>query len=167
MVMVREEYECMGKVEHFRTSVIFSVHFWEDEKDAWDPDIYPRARFVTEFGVQSLPIMSSWTRTMYDDDDLPSVVTHRQHDPKGFLPMLKLITRHFRLPAMDWDANIDKLIFLSQVSQAMAVKTATDLFRSERTHKRTMGAMYWQLNDAWVAPTWSSIDYFGNYKVMK
>ncbi|XP_075146469.1 beta-mannosidase-like [Haematobia irritans] len=142
------------------------VHFWQDEKDAWDPDIYPRARFITEFGFQSLPIMASWNRTMNENDDLNSIVTHRQHDPKGFLPMMKLITRHFSLPAMDWNENIDKLIYISQVSQAMAVKTATDVFRSERSHKRTMGAMYWQLNDVWVAPTWSSIDYFGNYKLV-
>uniref|UniRef100_A0A1I8PT43 beta-mannosidase n=1 Tax=Stomoxys calcitrans TaxID=35570 RepID=A0A1I8PT43_STOCA len=142
------------------------VHFWQDEKDAWDPDIYPRARFITEFGIQSLPVLASWNRTLYEDDELNSIITHRQHDPKGSLPMMKLITRHFRLPAMDWDENVDKLVFLSQVSQAMAVKTATDVFRSERAHKRTMGAMYWQLNDVWIAPTWSSVDYFGNYKIV-
>ncbi|XP_073820460.1 beta-mannosidase-like [Musca autumnalis] len=142
------------------------VHFWEDEKDTWDPDIYPRARFITEYGFQSLPIMASWNRTMSPDDDLADIATHRQHDSKGFLPIMKMITRHFRLPVMDLEENIDKFIYLSQITQAMSVKIATDLFRSERTHKRTMGAMYWQLNDAWVAPTWSSIDYFGNYKVL-
>ncbi|XP_058980112.1 beta-mannosidase-like [Musca domestica] len=142
------------------------VHFWDDEKDLWDPDIYPRARFITEYGFQSLPIRSSWNRTMYPDDEIADIVVHRQHDPKGFTPITKMISRHFRLPATVSEENIDKLIYLSQITQAMAVKTATDLFRSERTHKRTMGAMYWQLNDAWVAPTWSSIDYFGNYKLL-
>lgn len=28
-----------------------------------------------------------------------------------------------------------------------------------------MGALFWQLNDVWIAPTWSSIDYYGRYKV--
>lgn len=141
------------------------MHFWEDEKDGWDPDIYPRARFVTEYGFQSLPVLASWNRTIFPEDNLPSIVTHRQHDPKAFIPMLQLISRHFALPAMDLENNVETLIYLSQLTQAMATKTATDVFRSHRTHKRTMGAIYWHLNDNWVAPTWGSIDYFGNYKV--
>jgi beta-mannosidase len=29
-----------------------------------------------------------------------------------------------------------------------------------------MGTLFWQLNDCWPAPTWSSIDYFGNWKAL-
>ena len=29
-----------------------------------------------------------------------------------------------------------------------------------------MGTLYWQLNDCWPAPTWSSIDYYGNWKAL-
>jgi beta-mannosidase len=31
---------------------------------------------------------------------------------------------------------------------------------------RCMGTLYWQLNDCWPAPTWSSIDYQGNWKAL-
>lgn len=148
-------------------SLSISVHFWEDEKDGWDPDIYPRARFISKYGFQSLPIMASWTRSFSSEYTLSDIVQHRQHDPKGFVPMLQLISRHFALPVMDWEKNVEALIYLSQLSQAMATKTATDVFRSQRMHKRTMGAIYWHLNDNWVAPTWSSIDYYGNYKVIR
>ncbi|XP_023292476.2 beta-mannosidase-like [Lucilia cuprina] len=142
------------------------VHFWENEKDGMDPDIYPRARFISEYGFQSLPALTAWNRTINKNDSLSDIVQHRQHDPKGFIPILKLILRHFALPAMDWEKNVEPLIYLSQLTQAMATKTATEVFRSHRTHKRTMGAIYWQLNDNWVAPSWSSIDYFGNYKMV-
>lgn len=32
--------------------------------------------------------------------------------------------------------------------------------------QNTMGALYWQLNDVWTAPSWSSIEHNGNFKVL-
>lgn len=31
----------------------------------------------------------------------------------------------------------------------------------------TMGALYWQLNDVWVAPSWSSIEFDGKFKILQ
>lgn len=45
----------------------------------------------------------------------------------------------------------------------MAVKVEVEYYRQWRSHVNdageglTMGALYWQLNDVWAAPTWSSI----------
>ena len=42
------------------------VHFYDYVNDAFDPDTYPRAKFVSEFGVMSLPswhIYQQYTRS--------------------------------------------------------------------------------------------------------
>lgn len=61
---------------------------------------------------------------------------------------------------------LETLIYFSQISQAMTIKAETEVYRIEQDgFMNTMGALYWQLNDVWVAPSWSSIEFNGNYKV--
>ncbi|KAH8022902.1 hypothetical protein HPB51_006260 [Rhipicephalus microplus] len=59
-----------------------------------------------------------------------------------------------------------------QVVQAEAVRTGCESFRRWRSyldeggHGHTMGVLYWQLNDIWQAPSWSSIEYGGRWKML-
>uniref|UniRef100_A0A0A1WJB6 beta-mannosidase n=2 Tax=Zeugodacus cucurbitae TaxID=28588 RepID=A0A0A1WJB6_ZEUCU len=142
------------------------VHFWQEYSDGCDPDIYPRARFVSEYGFPSMPAITSWNLTMSKDDTIVDLIKHRQHSIYGMTPMLQLIERHIPFRASNWEHDINDLVYFSQLTQAMAAKTGTDVFRSQSVNYRTMGAIYWHLNDVWVAPTWSSIDYYGNYKLL-
>lgn len=46
--------------------------------------------------------------------------------------------------------------------QAQCVKTQTEFYRRSQSELiegkgHTMGALYWQLNDIWQGPSWSSI----------
>lgn len=46
--------------------------------------------------------------------------------------------------------------------QAQCVKTETEFYMRSRSETvdgegRTMGALYWQLNDIWQAPSWASL----------
>lgn len=142
------------------------MHFYDVFKDAWNPAIYPRARFVSEYGFQSLPSMRSWEKSMNSNDSLVELINHRQHHPLGMLPITGLVRRHFPLPLPEDDNYAEALIYFSQIAQAMATKVETELYRSLRdTDHHTMGALFWQLNDVWIAPSWSAIDFYGNYKV--
>ncbi|KAH8304924.1 hypothetical protein KR018_005050 [Drosophila ironensis] len=148
------------------------VHFWQDQKDGLLPETYPRARFVSEFGYGSLPMMSTWQRELDEGVEasnvqLASFIRNRQRESKGFIPLLQQIVNQLPFAPLTWDENIEQFIYFSQVTQAMTTKTAVDVFRSQRTGNQTMGALIWQLNDVWVAPTWSCIDFYGNYKIVQ
>ncbi|KAH8369201.1 hypothetical protein KR009_003852 [Drosophila setifemur] len=143
------------------------VHFYDYLRDAWDPSIYPRPRFASEYGFQSFPGAYAWQRSKNDEDDLLTLINHRQHHPMANVPVTTLVSTHLPLPLPEDENYATALIYFSQIAQAMATKVETELYRSLRdTPHNTMGALYWQLNDVWIAPSWSGIDFYGNWKIL-
>lgn len=54
---------------------------------------------------------------------------------------------------------------LTKVMQAQCIKTETEFYRFSQSEivegeGHTMGALYWQLNDIWQAPSWASLGKF-------
>jgi beta-mannosidase len=47
----------------------------------------------------------------------------------------------------------------------MAIRTAVEHWRRLKPH--CMGTLFWQLNDLWPVASWSSIDYYGRWKVLQ
>ncbi|KAK6020189.1 hypothetical protein OSTOST_14161, partial [Ostertagia ostertagi] len=66
---------------------------------------------------------------------------------------------------------IDRYAYFSQANQATTYKIQTEHYRRHRNLLlpsglgNTMCALYWQLNDVWAAPTWSTIDFDLNWKM--
>jgi beta-mannosidase len=56
------------------------------------------------------------------------------------------------------------MVFLSQIQQGLAIKTAIEYWRS--TKPRCMGTLYWQINDTWPVASWASLDYGGQWKLL-
>lgn len=144
--------------------------------DGFNPNIYPIPRFSSEYGFQSYPAYSSLKKSTSNESNLvigSSFLEGRQHHPLGDLEMTLLISYQFQLPPRN-NANYTRVfIYYSQVYQAAAIKTETEHYRKYRSILNldgtglTMGALYWQLNDVWLAPTWSGMDVTGKWKILQ
>ncbi len=69
------------------------------------------------------------------------------------------VSRLYRFPK-----DFAALSYLSQLNQAYCMKVGVEHFR--RSMPRTMGALYWQLNDCWPVASWSSIEFGGLWKAL-
>jgi beta-mannosidase len=61
--------------------------------------------------------------------------------------------------------DFPSFLYVSQVLQAEGIKIGAEHLRRERP--RTMGSIFWQLNDCWPVASWSSIDYYGRWKALQ
>ncbi|XP_053678418.1 beta-mannosidase [Anopheles nili] len=144
------------------------VHYYNYFLDGWNAAQYRGGRFVSEYGFQSFPAFTSWPEARsYGHKELGQLINHRQHSPLGNTPILTMISYNLPMPSNQTaDSYWPELIYLSQLSQAMIVKIETEVYRAHRLDHGTMGALYWQLNDVWIAPSWSSIEYGGTFKLL-
>ena len=118
-------------------------------------------RFCSEFGFQSFPCAKTVNHfTEEEDRNIFSRVmeSHQKNDAANG-KMLYYLSENLRYPK-----DLTNLLYASQVLQGMAIKYGVDHWR--RNRGRCMGTLYWQINDDWPAPSWSSIDYFGRWKAL-
>lgn len=139
------------------------MHYWRvwHENASFDAyyDVVPR--FCSEFGYQSFPSLetiATFAPPEHWNPTAPSMEYHQRH-PGGNSRIVEMMTRLFRVPQ-----GFENFIYLSQVQQALAIKTAVEFWR--RNRPVCMGTLYWQLNDLWPVCSWSSIEYGGKWKLL-
>ncbi|XP_023780424.1 beta-mannosidase isoform X1 [Cyanistes caeruleus] len=150
------------------------THFYDYNSDCWNWTVYPKTRFASEYGFQSWPSFSTIEKVSSPEDwsYTSNFSLHRQHHDGGNIQMLQEIRRHFKLPqSPDPVKQLKDIIYLTQVMQAQCVKTETEFYRFSQSEiingeGHTMGALYWQLNDIWQAPSWASLEYGGKWKLL-
>ena len=120
-----------------------------------------RPRFCSEFGFQSFPSREI-AETFCQLDPSAALADNadfewHQKNVGGNRRIRETMARLFRPPR-----DAFEMLFLSQVQQALAIKTAVEAWRTLRPH--CMGTLYWQLNDLWPVSSWSSLEYGGKWK---
>jgi len=139
------------------------AHYW----DVWHGrkpftayrNQYPR--FMSEFGFQALPPLKT-IRTYADEADwnmTSYIMEQHQKNASGNSLMVGQMLDTFRLPK-----DFDSLVYLSMALQAEGIRYGVEHWR--RHPDRVAGTLYWQLNDCWPVASWSSLDYFGNWKAL-
>ncbi|VDP70137.1 unnamed protein product [Echinostoma caproni] len=162
------------------------VHFYTYSGNLWSERSYPITRFTSEFGMQSLPSPLAWNRSLRTDsiqgadwDINGPLVAHRQHHSLG-LGLFQLAVEHLGEPVKVSDPvmQYSRWAYLTQVNQLMSYRTHINLLMRHQcqlvsagglvepaVERTSMGAIYWQLNDVWSAPTWSTLDAAGQWKM--
>lgn len=150
------------------------VHYYNYMADCWNWTSYPKPRLASEYGFQSWPSFSTIHKVSAPEDWSYSsnFSTHRQHHDSGNEQMMFQASLHYKMPVnTDPVKQFHDTLYLTQVMQAQCVKLQTEFYRRSQSEivnglGYTMGALYWQLNDIWQAPSWSSIEYEGKWKML-
>lgn len=168
------------------------MHFYNYDGDCQDFQMYPRARFISEFGFQSAPSGPAMRRISSPSDwtsfqSFWELLKFRERHENGTQQMLTQMERRFHVPfpfrdekwlsqpfgatdadkfGFDISERIDSYLYLTQIQQALCYQTAIRTWRRGKHHDlgMTMGILYWQLNDIWEGTSWSSMEFSGRWK---
>tara|TARA_B110000879_G_scaffold126586_1_gene166897 strand:- start:631 stop:3108 length:2478 start_codon:yes stop_codon:yes gene_type:complete len=119
-------------------------------------------RFMSEFGFQSFPSYDVMNFINQEEEltlMTPNWKSHQKHS-RGLKLIFDYMKRDYNVPI-----NVEDYIYVSQLLQAKGIVMGLEAHR--RAKPINMGTLYWQLNDCWPAISWSSIDYFGNWKALQ
>eukprot|EP00727_Mastigamoeba_balamuthi_P002117 m51a1_g11902 hypothetical protein (860) ;mRNA; r:619921-622662 len=141
-------------------------HYWGVWHGSLDISRYRTLdpRFISEFGFQSLPPLDSIEKALglsehsaVHEQGLKSAeLLFRQRSGNGNDKLCRAVSLYFP-PALQGPRKLESEVFLTQCLQAFAIGPALDHMRRLQPH--CMGSLFWQLNDVWVAPSWSALAY--------
>lgn len=133
---------------------------WYGQKtfESLDTDL---PRFMSEFGFQSFPEMKTIsTFAAPEDYQIESeVMNAHQKSSIGNALICTYMERDYIIPEKFKD-----FVYVGLVLQGQGMRHGLEAHRRNRPY--CMGTLYWQLNDSWPVVSWSSIDYYGNWKAL-
>ena len=138
------------------------AHYWGVWWGEQAFEVYRKkvGRFNSEFGFQAMPDLATIHYFAGDSVSLQSadLLAHQKH-PRGMQLIQEYMQRDFPVPA-----DFSDYVYVSQLVQAYGIGMAIEAQRISKP--RSMGTLFWQLNDSWPGISWSSVDYFGRWKAL-
>ena len=138
-------------------------HYWEVWHGRKPISEYNRvrARFFSEYGMQSFPQFESVRRFAPDekDWDIHSEVMmwHQRGGAHANSLIETYLESEYKKPGRFQD-----LLYVGQLMQGDAMRTAVEAHRRDKGY--CWGTLLWQINDCWPVASWSTRDYYGRWK---
>lgn len=150
--------------KEYSSDNVGDTHMWNVWHGLKKLDYYTTrySRFLSEFGLESLPSMKAIkTFAPPNEYDITSPAFNRhQKCIGGNEKMMFYLTEMF-----DFPKHFEDLPYLTGIVQAECIKNATIHFRQNKG--RCNGSIFWQYNDVWNCPSWSSVDFEGVPKALQ
>ena len=150
-----------GRPESWKIADSHNWGTWYGRKpfESFDSEI---PRFMSEYGFQAFPEMKTiCTFAEEKDFELESpVMNAHQKATIGNALIKQTMSLYYKVPA-----KFEDLVYVGLVLQGHGMRHGIEAHRRNRPY--CMGSLFWQLNDSWPVVSWSSIDYYGNWKAMQ
>lgn len=119
-------------------------------------------RFMSEYGFQSFPEISTVKKyALPEDYDIFSdVMKSHQRSSIGNGTIEYYMLKEYKKPK-----DFESFLYVNHVLQAEGIKFGLEGHR--RAMPFCMGSLYWQINDCWPVASWSSTDYYQNWKALQ
>lgn len=149
-----------GRPESWKIADSHNWGTWYGQKpfESLDTEI---PRFMSEYGFQAFPEMKTIRMFASPEDyelESPVMNAHQKASIGNFL-IKKTMALYYKVPE-----KFENLIYAGLILQGQGMRHGIEAHRRHRPY--CMGSLPWQLNDSWPVVSWSSIDYYGNWKAM-
>ncbi|MBD0402705.1 glycoside hydrolase family 2 protein [Flammeovirga sp. EKP202] len=149
-----------GNLEDF---TIGDNHFWGVWHGKYPFESFKEyvPRFMSEYGFQSFPSFKAIKKFTIEEDwglETDVMNTHQKsYTGNGLIKVY--MERDFNVPT-----DFEDFVYVGQLLQADGMRQGFEIHRRRMPY--CMGTLYWQLDDCWPAASWSSIDYYGEWKAL-
>lgn len=140
------------------------VHYWGVwwGKEPFETYRTRKCRFMSEYGFQSFPELNTVRKYAEEGDwDIYSAVMRsHQRSSIGNETIEYYMLQDYKRPK-----DFPMFLYVGQVVQAEGTRIAMEGHRTNMPY--CMGSLYWQIDDCWPVASWSTIDYYGNWKAQQ